>query len=114
MSKNISGKDVIRAWKDADYRESLSAEDRAALPNHPAGLVDLSDAELELVRGAAIDANPHPTPAPATDWGRCDITVPTHSGGLTSPCEYTFAAPDPRDGCQNSVNTWMCTDRPKL
>jgi mersacidin/lichenicidin family type 2 lantibiotic len=102
MSKTISGKDVIRAWKDAEYRESLSAEERAALPNHPAGLVDLSDAELEMVRGA-IEANPRQTIMCPTDWERCPLT----SG-------YTFAAPDPRDGCQISVNNWTCTDLPKL
>jgi len=112
MSKTISGKDVIRAWKDAEYRESLSADDRAALPNHPAGLVDLSDAELELVRGAAIDADPKLTPA--THFGPCDITAPFTSAGLANPCEYTFAAPDPRDGCQNSVGGWTCRNPSKL
>jgi mersacidin/lichenicidin family type 2 lantibiotic len=104
MSKTISGKDVIRAWKDADYRESLSAEDRAALPNHPAGLVDLSDIELELVRGAAE----------ATGWERCDITPTSISAGLAHPCQYTFAAPEPRNGCQISVNNWTCRDFPTL
>jgi len=110
MSKTISGKDVIRAWKDADYRESLSAEDRAALPNHPAGLVDLSEAELELVRGA-IEATPSPTHFGAT----CDITAqPFTSAGANHPCEYTFGALDPRNGCQNSVNTWTCRDLPRF
>jgi mersacidin/lichenicidin family type 2 lantibiotic len=105
MSKTISGKDVIRAWKDADYRESLSAEDRAALPNHPAGLVDLSDIELELARGAAA----------ATGWERCDLTVtPPISMGLGHPCEYTFMAPDPGNGCQMSDNNWTCRDFPTL
>jgi mersacidin/lichenicidin family type 2 lantibiotic len=109
MSKTISGKDVIRAWKDADYRESLSAEDRAALPNHPAGLVDLSDAELEMVRGA-IEA----TNAPATHWGPCELTAPLTSVGLEHPCEYTFMAPEPRNGCQISVNGYTCKVIPKF
>src|SRR4051812_40434635 len=38
--------DVIRAWKDAEYRESLSEADRAALPENPAGMTEVSDAEL--------------------------------------------------------------------
>ena len=84
MSNTISGKDVIRAWKDADYRESLSAEDRAALPNHPSGLVDLSDAELELVRGA-IEAAPHQTNVAATHWGPCTNHGPAHVGGTGAP-----------------------------
>lgn len=47
----MSNPDIIRAWKDAKYRESLSAEELAALPAHPAGDVELSDAELAGVDG---------------------------------------------------------------
>ncbi len=44
--------DIVRAWKDAAYRASLSAEEQALLPANPAGIVELSDAELEAVHGA--------------------------------------------------------------
>lgn len=44
--------DIVRAWKDATYRASLSAEEQVLLPVHPAGTVELSDAELEMVHGA--------------------------------------------------------------
>ena|SRR5689334_24192653 len=44
--------DIVRAWKDATYRASLSAEEQAQLPVNPAGIVELSDAELEAVHGA--------------------------------------------------------------
>jgi mersacidin/lichenicidin family type 2 lantibiotic len=43
--------DVIRAWKDEEYRASLSADELAGLPAHPAGLVELSDTELDVVAG---------------------------------------------------------------
>jgi mersacidin/lichenicidin family type 2 lantibiotic len=43
--------DVIRAWKDAAYRRSLSAEQLAGLPANPAGAVELSEAEAETVNG---------------------------------------------------------------
>jgi mersacidin/lichenicidin family type 2 lantibiotic len=43
--------DIIRAWKDQEYRESLSEAERVALPKHPAGEIELSDAELEAVAG---------------------------------------------------------------
>ena len=33
----MSKQDIIRAWKDAAYRDSLSAAERAALPDDPAG-----------------------------------------------------------------------------
>ena len=42
---------VIRAWKDADYRESLSEAERALLPQHPAGLVNLADSDLDAAAG---------------------------------------------------------------
>jgi mersacidin/lichenicidin family type 2 lantibiotic len=44
--------DIIRAWKDEEYRLSLSEEQRAVLPEHPAGLMELVDAELDDVVGA--------------------------------------------------------------
>jgi len=44
-------KDVIRAWKDAEYRESLSAEDRSLVPQNPAGLVELTDEQLKQASG---------------------------------------------------------------
>ena len=42
----MSQLDVIRAWKDEEYRLSLSDAERATLPDHPAGLIELSDADL--------------------------------------------------------------------
>ncbi len=47
----MSTVDIIRAWKDEEYRNSLSKEQRAQLPEHPAGLIELEDAELEAVAG---------------------------------------------------------------
>jgi mersacidin/lichenicidin family type 2 lantibiotic len=43
--------DIIRAWKDAAYRASLSEEQRMLLPEHPAGLIELTDDELDVVAG---------------------------------------------------------------
>ncbi len=43
--------DVIRAWKDEDFRSALSSEQLAMLPANPAGLVELSDEELLGVEG---------------------------------------------------------------
>ena len=47
----MSRKHIIRAWKDADFRNSLSDQERALLPEHPAGLVELADTELEAAAG---------------------------------------------------------------
>lgn len=48
--------DVIRALKDADYRDSLSDEERAQLPESQAGVIELESAEMEAVTGAAVVA----------------------------------------------------------
>jgi mersacidin/lichenicidin family type 2 lantibiotic len=42
---------IIRAWKDPEFRASLSAAERSALPAHPAGLVEMNDGELMEVSG---------------------------------------------------------------
>jgi mersacidin/lichenicidin family type 2 lantibiotic len=44
--------DVIRAWKDEAYRGNLSAEELAQLPENPAGAMELSESDLEIVHGA--------------------------------------------------------------
>ncbi len=41
--------DIIRAWKDEEYRLSLTEEQQALLPDNPAGLMELSYAELESI-----------------------------------------------------------------
>ena len=43
--------DVVRAWKDEAYRASLSDAERAALPEHPVGPIELDDAQLAGITG---------------------------------------------------------------
>ena len=47
----MSNPDVIRAWKDAEYRDSLSEGERSRLPENPAGAVELPDSELDAAAG---------------------------------------------------------------
>lgn len=47
----MSKTNVVLAWKDAEYRMSLSPDQLAEVPAHPAGMVELSDAELSQVAG---------------------------------------------------------------
>lgn len=49
--------DIIRAWKDVEYRRSLSAAEQALVPEHPAGAIELADEELEQVDGGATNLN---------------------------------------------------------
>ena len=43
--------DIIRAWKDEAYRQSLSVEQLSTLPANPAGELELSEADLAAVYG---------------------------------------------------------------
>jgi mersacidin/lichenicidin family type 2 lantibiotic len=45
---------VIRAWKDEDYRLGLTKAERGLLPDHPAGAIELTDAELGDASGGTI------------------------------------------------------------
>ena len=47
----MSHRNTIRAWKDPAYRNNLSEAERASLPEHPAGMIELSDADLGVVAG---------------------------------------------------------------
>jgi mersacidin/lichenicidin family type 2 lantibiotic len=42
---------IIRAWKDPAYRLGLTNEERALLPDNPAGLLELDDMDLAQVVG---------------------------------------------------------------
>ena len=44
---------IIRAWKDEEFRSSLSELELSVLPEHPAGMVQISDDEMGNVGGQA-------------------------------------------------------------
>ena len=50
----MSNFDIIRAWKDEDYRNSLTEEQKNQLPENPAGVIDMSDKEMESLNGASF------------------------------------------------------------
>ena len=49
--------DVVRAWKDEAYRQTLSTEEQAVLPVNPVGEIELMQEELEAISGA-LDGYP--------------------------------------------------------
>ncbi|MFN6569523.1 mersacidin/lichenicidin family type 2 lantibiotic [Dendronalium sp. ChiSLP03b] len=76
---NISDIDVVRAWKDEEYRSSLTEVQRAQLPENPAGLVDLTDEEINGIEGG-------------WSWGRF-LTITAECGcrwTLTGRCRCPF------------------------
>jgi mersacidin/lichenicidin family type 2 lantibiotic len=59
---------IIRAFKDPEYRKSLSDAERAQLPAHPAGIIDLTPVQLEAVVGGQ-----KPTGTTTCGTSTCDI-----------------------------------------
>jgi mersacidin/lichenicidin family type 2 lantibiotic len=51
--QTLNVQDIIRAWKDKNFRDSLNEEQRAQLPANPAGLVEIDDEQLVQVSGGA-------------------------------------------------------------
>jgi mersacidin/lichenicidin family type 2 lantibiotic len=47
----MSLKNIIHAWKSESFRNSLSDEERALLPENPAGLIELTNAQLDQAAG---------------------------------------------------------------
>jgi mersacidin/lichenicidin family type 2 lantibiotic len=43
----MTNQEIIRAWKDESYLSSLSAQQRALLPESPIGLIELSEPEQD-------------------------------------------------------------------
>jgi mersacidin/lichenicidin family type 2 lantibiotic len=46
--------DIVRAWKDKLYRESLSTEERTWLPAHPAGAIEMTNEDLGIIVGGVF------------------------------------------------------------
>ncbi|MCI0459189.1 MAG: mersacidin/lichenicidin family type 2 lantibiotic [Gemmataceae bacterium] len=55
IQEDVAPAAEVRAWKDEDFRQSLSAAERDLLPEHPAGLIDLTAAELHALTGGYFD-----------------------------------------------------------
>lgn len=55
---SASAENIIRSWKDADFRDGLSYAEMANFPENPAGLVELSDEQLMSVDGGTSPVTP--------------------------------------------------------
>jgi mersacidin/lichenicidin family type 2 lantibiotic len=68
----MSNKDIIEYWKNSEHRLNLTAEERAKLPENPAGLVELTDEALDdLISGAGKEAEPA-----SCGWDSCNVANP--------------------------------------
>lgn len=88
----MSNVDVIRAWKDQVYRESLTPEQWAVLPANPAGMVELSDSDLGAADVAGADT------WHAASMGCCDFLTQVTCIGFTACGLF----------CNSVWCTWSC------
>jgi mersacidin/lichenicidin family type 2 lantibiotic len=72
----MSNIDIARAWKDEEYRNSLTEEQKKQLPENPAGQAEITDEDLGNVSG-----------------GMRSETAQTQCGG--SGCKNTSGACNP-------------------
>ena len=49
--------DIVRAWKDREYRMSLTPEERANLPKNPAENPELTEDQLREISGGIGSAS---------------------------------------------------------
>jgi mersacidin/lichenicidin family type 2 lantibiotic len=47
----MSQRNIVRAWKDQEYRLSLSEAERSRLPENPVGAITLTDEDLAGASG---------------------------------------------------------------
>jgi len=74
----MSHADMIRAWKDPEYRSTLSV-----VPSHPAGLIELADPDLggraaAKARGFRLETIRHITTSKGGSCKTFDCTLSTH------------------------------------
>ncbi|MEO1347954.1 MAG: mersacidin/lichenicidin family type 2 lantibiotic [Cyanobacteria bacterium J06635_15] len=72
----MSHQNIIRAWKDAEYRESLSEEQRSQLPENPIGILELTVIDLQKVSGGLVaDTGGLTAGGGYTDDYGCPVTI---------------------------------------
>ena len=49
----MRNEDIIRAWKDEAFRESLALDLQKHVPDHPAGMIEISDEDLYDAAGGS-------------------------------------------------------------
>lgn len=66
----MSNRNIIRAWKDEEYRLSLPEAALALLPAHPAGVVEPSGVQARSAGGGALFPSFHDC-----TWWKCYYTT---------------------------------------
>lgn len=65
-------RNIIRAWRDQEFREELTDEELAKLPDNPAGEIELFEDELNLIDGGTQSNNGCGSAGPSA-WNICQV-----------------------------------------
>lgn len=83
---------IIKVWKSELFREGLSGDQLAMVPANPAGIIELSAEELELVAGGLV-ATTGSSPSVCS----CYVTSTGTGPGCSCTC------PDPAKPTEEAV-----------
>jgi mersacidin/lichenicidin family type 2 lantibiotic len=70
--------EIVRAWKDEEFRDTLTAEQRAQLPPNPAGLIEFGVPLLEDESLFGPEAAKCKYITNSTNQGKCYTNSPGH------------------------------------
>ena len=70
--------EIVKAWKDEEYRDTLTAEQRAQLPPHPSGLIEFGVPQLEDESLFGPQAGKCKFVTNSTNQGKCTTNSPGH------------------------------------
>lgn len=73
---------IVKAWKDVRFRESLSDAEQALIPANPAGFMELTEVELEIVAGGLESATTGSSPSVCS----CYVTSTGTGPGCSCTC----------------------------
>lgn len=90
----MTSDDVIRAWKDKEYRLSLTDAELALLPEHPAGPIELTVAEMSQIVGG----KPQPPKCGPNTYvpGTTPVPDPPPSTRIPDTCNTKTTKPYPK------------------
>jgi mersacidin/lichenicidin family type 2 lantibiotic len=61
-------KQILEAWRNEEYYLSLSDEERAGIPEHPAGILDVEDDILRTITGGCAGYTKLATGCPTSGY----------------------------------------------
>lgn len=68
--------EIVKAWKDAEYRDALTTAQLAELPEHPSGVIEFGQPQLEDESLFGPEAHKCKFITNSTNTGHCT----THTG----------------------------------